>query len=418
MRGLRTKTAKFRISVSEDEFDVIGLVETWLSGEISSAEYFPDSYNVFRNDRDFIETGRSRGGGVLLAFKNSFNVIRIELGDLFNILPLIDVVGCNCILKNVLFYVFCIYIPPGTTLDEFELFFGLFDQFNYCHENVLILGDFNAPLFVGPVVGDVRSRILNEFMMFNDLKQINTVLNCNERLLDLVFTGVPGEVMRDDGPFVAEDGHHPALNISLSLFAHTSMQSHTSGDYRAYNFRRANFPALYNALLEVDWNFLTSYADVEVACGEFYRVLYGVFDLHVPLFKSIKRKYPPWFTREIISNIKLKNKYFNKFKKFKREEDREHYRRLRSLTKTQVGCAYRTYIIGIQQNISNNPREFWSFIHSIKGSSRIPGIVYHADIAYDDPQAIVNAFSQYFSTVYADSNPNVSLSGECTYIYY
>ncbi|KAK9738932.1 hypothetical protein QE152_g9436 [Popillia japonica] len=69
--------------------------------------------------------------------------------------------------------------------------------------------------------------------------------NCNERVLDLVFTGVLGAVMRDDGPFVAEDSHHPALNINLSLCAHTSIQSHTSGDHRAYNFRRANFPALY-----------------------------------------------------------------------------------------------------------------------------------------------------------------------------
>ncbi|KAK9737047.1 hypothetical protein QE152_g11054 [Popillia japonica] len=66
------------------------------------------------------------------------------------------------------------------------------------------------------------------------------------------------------------------------------------------------------------------------------------------------------------------------------EEDREHYRRLGSLTKTQVLPAYRSYISEIQQNISNNPRDFWSFIHSIKGSSRIPGIVYHADIAYND----------------------------------
>ena len=46
---------------------ILVVSETWLSPDISTSEFFPDQYNVFRKDR------ADGFGGVLLACRNSIN---------------------------------------------------------------------------------------------------------------------------------------------------------------------------------------------------------------------------------------------------------------------------------------------------------------------------------------------------------
>ena len=67
MRGLRTKIDPFYLAVSEAEYDVIVLTETWLDDRIYSAQLFGSLYTVFRTDRSQLNSRKSRGGGVLIA---------------------------------------------------------------------------------------------------------------------------------------------------------------------------------------------------------------------------------------------------------------------------------------------------------------------------------------------------------------
>lgn len=50
--------------------DVIALTETYLDPSIKSSELGLIGYTIFRDDRDAMLTGLTRGGGVLLAVKN------------------------------------------------------------------------------------------------------------------------------------------------------------------------------------------------------------------------------------------------------------------------------------------------------------------------------------------------------------
>jgi len=53
--------------VYSNNYDIIAITETWLTNHIYAKEIFPSGYNVIRKDC------YSRGGGVLLAFKESLN---------------------------------------------------------------------------------------------------------------------------------------------------------------------------------------------------------------------------------------------------------------------------------------------------------------------------------------------------------
>ena len=66
-QSIVAKRASLAVLLDDYNPDVIAVSETWLSSDISSSEFFPDGYYVFRKDR------ADGYGGVLLACRSSIN---------------------------------------------------------------------------------------------------------------------------------------------------------------------------------------------------------------------------------------------------------------------------------------------------------------------------------------------------------
>lgn len=60
-------------NISASNYNLIALTETWLNDNVSSSLYFDDSFLVERSDRL-----NSRGGGCLIAYKNSLTATRLH----------------------------------------------------------------------------------------------------------------------------------------------------------------------------------------------------------------------------------------------------------------------------------------------------------------------------------------------------
>jgi hypothetical protein len=86
---------------------------------------------------------------------------------------------------------------------------------------------------------------------------------------------------------------------------------------------------LRNELLLIDWSFLESYEDVDLACHGFYNKLFELFDLIVPKKRKSRHNYPPWLSYELIKKIKLKHRILKKFRVSGKLCDLEKYRMLR-----------------------------------------------------------------------------------------
>jgi hypothetical protein len=71
VRGLNSKTVTFFNSAASCDFDLIAIAETWLHDGLGNDELFNQTYTVFRKDRNFCCSNKSRGGGVLLAVKTT-----------------------------------------------------------------------------------------------------------------------------------------------------------------------------------------------------------------------------------------------------------------------------------------------------------------------------------------------------------
>lgn len=81
VRGLGSKHKRFYCTSSAYDYDIVILTETWLKNSHHDAEYFDDSFSVYRKDRL-----NRRGGGVLIALKNSiFSSEQIDIDGADNI---------------------------------------------------------------------------------------------------------------------------------------------------------------------------------------------------------------------------------------------------------------------------------------------------------------------------------------------
>nr|CAI5820070.1 unnamed protein product [Callosobruchus analis] len=111
----------------------------------------------------------------------------------------------------------------------------------------------------------------------------------------------------DENPLVPIDIHHPALIVRILEIQQVHLPFEANLNQKSYNYKKANYPALYEAIDETNWSFLSEYDDVNVVVGRFYDKLYSILDTHIPLYRNYKRKFPCWFNSGITKNIKQKD---------------------------------------------------------------------------------------------------------------
>nr|CAI5831676.1 unnamed protein product [Callosobruchus analis] len=231
-----------------NEYPIIAVTESWLESSISDFELFPQTYSVYRSDRDFSSTSCTRGGGVLIAVAEHLSSTRVELdGDKSLSQLRIDVVVVK--VKSVAgsIGIVNLYIPPDTPNSDYEILFDtlLASSFMFDNNHILIVGDFNLMNYANYMItgdSDTKIQMLNSFVQIVNVKQFNNVYNKNNRILDLVFHNSDCVVSKSLNSFVKEDSHHPALDIHCKLEIAVNHKDNFPVMYNnCYNFKKANF---------------------------------------------------------------------------------------------------------------------------------------------------------------------------------
>ena len=389
-------------------YDLLILSETWLYSDILDGEFCPESFIAYRRDRDAEALGVARGGGVMICARATLRCAPLDLSIFSTAVPSIDVVGVQIFAghgRRV--YVFAVYVPPSVSADGLREFLDIFSELEYLSEGiVMVLGDFNVPAY-GNVNASNRSTLsLENFRQFHNFRQFNTVLNSNGRLLDLLFAAVDCSVARDIDPMVPEDAHHPALSFLIGF--NDLFQDHFDGNHAVvtYNFRRADYPLLYSALMETEWAALECAGDVDSRCSMLYQLVYAAFDLAVPktgVARRSRRQWPSWFSSEVRDAVRMKEAMLLRFRRSRDIFYRDEFVRYRSLSKNLISRACGAYVDSVSASLRADPKSFWNHVRSKRGVTRIPGTMRHGDVEFVSGQSIVDAFANYFSGVYKQS---------------
>ncbi|VVC93022.1 unnamed protein product [Leptidea sinapis] len=131
----------------------------------------------------------------------------------------------------------------------------------YPNDYVLLTGDFNLPNITrsesGPAIQNRGSvELQNAFLNFYEicnlagLKQQNTICNCKQNTLDLLFSNIDFEVNHCSLPLISEDKYHPCLEFDLSnLLICNTQRKPTKGP----NFFKGDYTKINDTLSSIKW---------------------------------------------------------------------------------------------------------------------------------------------------------------------
>lgn len=426
-RSIRGKTIDFRHGLSNSDYDVVGIAETWLYDGVYDGEVSDSRYDVHRCDRDLAATECTRGGGVMLLTRRSLAARRddscLPTNPLFDIVHIIIPAKTVKLLNNL--HIICVYLPGtrsanDSILSQFNQFLSkITDQFP--NDYFVWMGDFNMSSVVwsadlnegltasGNISGDIQE--FTELLYLSGLNQHNGIANGNGSFLDLVISNTYVSVTRCNHPFTREDmPHHPALELQLP---NISIKPLKETPTKKYIFGKADYDSIRAELRNIDWNLkLKNNTSLDGAVENFYTVLYNLRDRFVPTYVKIHNDlYPNWYSLSLINIIKEKLHYHKLWKKFNNPRDYDSFSLLRTRQKeTQEECWDR-YISKCESALTKNPKYFWKYTKDLKKCGSIPRQMMDGSVVVTDAVNICERFLNYFQSVYRDpsvtTNPNV-----------
>lgn len=429
-RGLRTKCLDFYRNMSLSKYDVIVITETWLVDSISSSELFDDRYLVWRRDRDYLATGQTKGGGVLIAIRKDITVIpqptfHSSAEDLWLTLVLKD----N--FKNVThLHICCVYIIEqalGFTFSQqlSNYLAKLSDNILNCStDKFLILGDFNLTnikweqttysYLLPTSQSNSDEQLFIDELNSNGLQQYNYIINVNYRILDLVLCNDDVSLTECLEPMVPIDPHHKPLSLSINFLQIPSLKSQS---YLRYFYNKGDYDTINSKIKDVDWAAEFSSRSLEDAVAYFYDTVENLKLTYIPSKIIYPNNYPIWYSPALKKMIKEKAKYLSKFKVYNNKSDLESFKLLRSRVHSLEQACYDNYLSSVEINIAKCPKHFWSFVKNRQKSFGIPNTVTYHNKSYSSGNEICDVFSKYFlstflsptSTSNIDTNTNQDL---------
>lgn len=416
VRGLRTKVNEFAANLINSSAQIVCLTETWLSDAFNSSEFLHMNFVSHRRDRNYIGTKTTRGGGCWLLHRPNIKSSRLFEFEL-NVNFLEDL-WVRIYQPNFSIYVCVVYITPME--HNKQLYERFFDKLREniskleSTDRLIILGDFNlseiqwhlnSDNFLTPtnIKSDQSIDLINS-MQFGGLNQFNHVLNHRQEILDLVLSNdTPSSLNIQRGfPLVNEDNYHPTISINLSTQIKLMK---TDDSHKKLNFRKANYTQINEDLKLIDWSFLHS-LPLDIAVTQFYNTINPIIEKNVPK-RGKKGKYPFWYSSELKSILKSKEVARRKYIKSGKDSHYANYSSIRAQSKLIIDECYQQYLTGLQNNIKDNIKLFWSYTKKRKQSNTYPSVLKYENNCSDDPKAISEMFSNFFMSTYKSQNPNI-----------
>ena len=291
--------------------DIVIATETWLDPTITNNQVFPPNYIVWRKDR-----GYSKGGGVLIAVKNTYLSSDVpELQTTCEIIWIkINIVGCKTL------YI-CSFYNPNTS-DENSMI-NLNESINRAANIkdafLLIGGDFNLPGW------DWKSRTLKpstkhprhhyrlaDILDDNGMVQVIEEPTRNKNTLDLLITNIPSKILRSD--IIPGISDHDAVYAEIDI----KPVRHKQTPRKIPLYKKARWDSM-----KTDMSILLTTIQHKVVVGTDVTQLWDIFtdtlqesiNNHIPQKIAKAKDKFPWITKEIKQMIKRRDRMYKRKKK-------------------------------------------------------------------------------------------------------
>ncbi|XP_058811040.1 uncharacterized protein LOC131675929 [Topomyia yanbarensis] len=418
VRGLRSKIDTFFLAVSEAEYDIIVLTETWLNEQIYSAQLFGHQYAVFRTDRSHLNSRKTRGGGVLVAVSLKLNSY-IDPATISNTLEQLWVIVD--LPQNTL-SIGVIYLPPDRRFDavsindHLESLGSVSSRFGI-HTPAILFGDYNQSNlqwrfperdlpFIDPLLSHMPagSCALIDGFNLQAFTQINTIFNRNERLLDFVLandTALPVTTVSSPiEPLIDLDADHPALTVTFSMPTQIVYEEATVTNF--LDFRRADYATLNAMLSIINWHFIESSTCIDEAVEHFSAIVENAVLSVVPA-KPPPQK-PPWSNRRLRALKRARSAALRKYCSSRSPYFKQQLNITSNRYRHYNHYLYNRHVKRTEDNLRRNPKLFWSFVNSKRKETGLPRSMFLENATACNESEKCNLFAEHFKQVFHDSS--------------
>ena len=397
-RSVFPKLEELRHRVQQSQPDVVAITESWLRNTDSDASLSLAGYDVHRRDRQALRPNSSavrRGGGVAVWVCSHVKCSRrtdLELWseDLWLEFPSSRARGRTLLLG-------CVYRPPDKSVEDYcTTLESVFAQVDHTSTEVILLGDFNAtsPAWQSSDSYNSAGLVLEPATLQLGLKQFvdfptrlsNALDAACGSCIDLVFCTAPALVNHLSAVAPLGTSDHVMVNC---VFHRQSVVSELGSRLRRiWNYDKADFDKLNNALSSADWSAVYTAPDIDVAWAEWKHIFFAHVSKAVPskYIRHVKPQ-PPWMTGKIRSTIKDKHKAWRAFKTNPCAATKSAFVFIRNRVTSLLRSAERSYLTTLHRDIrltnsTNSVKLFWRRIKSLSGrikSSVIPDLQVKSD---------------------------------------
>ena len=414
------KLSTFNNSFSGHSYDLNAITETWFHDGIYDEEVLPNcNYDIFRRDRCPETSAKESGGGIMLAVHKSLPAIRRREFE-----TTAEMLWVHIPLDHARkAYVGTYYLPVknNAVLQAIEQSITTVTNTAKVNDTIIMLGDYNLPSISwhkSPNYSYALAENRTEICSFSDhfleildshgLYQYNVLptsephrdrSTVNNHILDLVIGNELDDV-RVNLVDNATTSTHRALEISARVNCTVNI---TPTERVAFNYKRVDWNHMLCLLSCIFWADWSTYQSVDDAYDHFYDVLYAVIKQCIPTFNIKNGRFPPWYSKELKSLVKSKERARRKYLKSERNALSDLYltfSRLRKEIKRLQKVDWSAHINNVENSIIRNPKKFWSHVKSLKSGRSIPAIMNLHGVIYNTTDSIVKGFRLFFKSVF------------------
>lgn len=388
-RSIVNKLNELKLFLIEENVDIVGISETWLTSNILDSELQVSGFTLFRRDRQN-ETKR-KGGGVALYVKCDLNPTVLEIdSDSFQ-----ESLWCKINLNEQSTTIGVIYRAPDSSDQNDDYLYKLVDFVS--SGRVIFMGDFNFPsLDWGSSERIDVSHPFVEAMGRNFLYQHVEQPTRGDNYLDLVISSNNTvEELTVEEPFETSDHQIIKFEIIIPRKQKTKKQ-------KKHNYFKADYNQIREHACKIDWqSIFKNNGSVNSAWSMIKSNLLKLRDSYVK-FKSQSKNKCKWVTREARKCRIAKKKAWNDYvKSGKNSKQYEVYKTKLNLSKAANTKAKYNYEKKLADNIKKDTKSFYAYVNNKNSNSgKIGPIKDSQGNLIENDESVADLLNNYFSTVF------------------
>lgn len=378
-RSLFTGFDAFRDSILENDFDIMGVSETWLTSQLPSQAVDVPGFKLLRQDRV-----ARRGGGVAAYIRENISSKIVE-----NIKSPTEI---ECLLVEIKttfchFLLGVIYRSPSTNIGVLTEFLEeLLPTLLLKYEKLIFLGDLNIDhTFENNVID-----IFGSYDFTQIISEPTRISKTSQKILDVIYTNFPDKIIASGTLNADIFSDHCIIHCTLKV--KVTLNSLTYVTYRDYKYFLKS--CFLQDLQNLNWDDIFYINDIDSKLYLFNYNVIKLFDKHAPLVtKKLTKKFSRWLTENIKKLMKKRDVSLTKFKLTKLDADWEAYRQFRNFCVSAIKKEKAAFL----NKINNNNKMLWKTLNKFGLRSRENT---HIPSHLND----VNKINDYFLSVF-NSNP-------------